>query len=132
MPDKHYESKKRWNASNYKQLNIAVNPTLAEKFREVCEQAKIPMREVLTTYMVEYAAQPTAPKKKLDKGYSERGIRRKAVANIINQLKMIRDAEEQYMLNIPENLTNSSRYESAEQAVETLDEAIGMLEEVFS
>ena len=132
MPDKHYESKKNWNTANYKQINIAVRPELAEAFRVACEQAGIPMREALITLMTGFVKIPVSPSKKRDKGYTDRGNRRKAVADIIKRLEMIRDAEEQYKLNIPENLVNSSRYESAEQAVEALDEAIGILQDVFS
>jgi len=132
MSDKHYESKKRWNAANYKQLNIAVRPELAEEFRLACGQAGIPMREVLTTFMAEYAKTPIAPKKKRERGYAERGSRRKAVAVMIKQLEMIHDAEEQYLSNIPENLVNSSRYEFAEHAVESLENAIDVLEGAFS
>ena len=131
MPDKRYESKKRWNTANYKQLNIAVRPELASAFRTACEQAQTPMREALITLMTEYCKAPPILKEHKGQGYAIRSRRRKATASIIEQLGKIRDAEEEYKQNIPENLQNSSRYESAEQAVEALDEAIGILEEAF-
>jgi hypothetical protein len=89
------------------------------------------MREVLTEFMAAYAVMPP-PKKPKDRGYNERSRRRKAVEHILTQLEAIRDAEEQYKVNIPENLRTSTRYANAEQAVETLDEAIELLEEAFS
>jgi hypothetical protein len=90
------------------------------------------MREVFITLMAEYSSAPPARKEQKDKDYSARSSRRKATADIIGKLEKIRDAEERYMQNMPANLQNSSRYESAEQAVEALDEAIGILGEAFA
>ena len=131
MPEKRYESKKRWNTAHYKQVNVAVRPELATAFRTACEQAQTPMREVFIRLMAEYCEAPPAPEQK-DKGYTVRSSRRKATAAIIGQLEKIRDAEEEYKRKIPENLRNSTRYESAEQAVEALDEAIGILMDAFA
>jgi len=132
MPDDWYESHKRWNAANYKQINIAVRPELAAAFRAACEQTKTPMREALITLMTQYCMAPPAIKEQKDKGYNTRGSRRKATAAIIAQLERIKDAEEDYKQNIPSNLQNSSRYESAEQAIQALDEAIGILTDAFT
>ena len=132
MSEKQYESHRQWNSENYKQINIAVRPELAAAFQMACEQAHSPMRKVLIRLMAEYcAAPPAAPKKQGDKGYTVRSSRRKATKAIIGQLTSIRDAEEGYMQNMPANLQNSSRYESAEQAVEALNEAIVRLTEAF-
>lgn len=132
MPVNHYESRKRWNTANYKQINIAVPPTLAESFRVTCEKNRIPMREALIEFITTYTATAPAPRKQSNKGYTERRGRRKSVAAIINQLEMIRDAEDVYKENMPENLKNSSRHEVAEHAVSALDEAIEILMEVFA
>ena len=131
MPENRYESHKRWNAKNYKQLNIAVRPELVAAFRTICEQRQTPMREVLITLMTEYCAAPPATNEQKNNGYTVRRDRRKATASIIGQLEKIRDAEDDYRQNIPVNLRNSSRYESAEQAIEALDEAIDILGEAF-
>ena len=90
------------------------------------------MREALIEFITTYTATATAPKKQSNKGYTERASRRKPVTAIINQLVMIRDAEDTYKENMPENLKNSSRHEAAEQAVGALDEAIGILMEAFT
>ena len=132
MPDNHYESRKRWNAANYKQINIAVLPALATSFRAVCEQNGVPMREVLIEFIATYTAAVPATKKQANKSYAVRGDRRKSVDAIISQLEMIRDAEDEYKENIPENLKNSSRYEAAEQAVAALDEAVEKLMDAFT
>jgi len=88
------------------------------------------MRKILTEFMSAYAATPPAPKKP-KKEHDGRGYRRKTVKSIIDQLTAIRDAEEQYKGNIPENLRNSSRYANAEQSVDMLDEAIELLSEAY-
>jgi len=132
MPDDWYESHKKWNAANYKQINIAVRPDLAAAFRAACEQAQTPMREALIALITQYCMAPPAIKEQKDKGYITRSARRKATAVIITQLVKIRDAEEDYKQNIPSNLQNSSRYESADQAIQLLDEAIVILTDVFS
>jgi len=63
MPNNYYESRKRWNAANYKQLNLSVNLELSEAFRLACEQSGKSMRKVLTEFMASYAAAPPAPEK---------------------------------------------------------------------
>ena len=130
MPNNYYESKKRWNAANYKQMNLSVNPELAEAFRLACEQSGNSMRKVLTEFMASYAALPPTTNK-LKKEHSGRGHRRKSVRSVVTQLTGIRDSEDAYKDNIPENLRNSSRYTDAEQAVELLEEAIEILSEAF-
>jgi hypothetical protein len=90
------------------------------------------MREVLSEFMRTYAAKPPARKKPGKVNYNERIRRRKAVEAIVIQLQAICNAEETYKENIPENLRNSSRYTAAEQAVETLEGAIELLEGAFS
>lgn len=61
--------------------------------------------------------------------------RRKAIEELSEKiteakdtLGEIKDDEETYMNNMPENLQCSSRYEAAENAVEELEEAISNLE----
>jgi len=131
MSQKQYESRRQWNSKNYQQINIAVRPELAAAFRTACEKSQTPMRKVLVSLMTEYCAAPPAPKKQVDNGYTTRSGRRKATEAIIGQLASIRDTEEGYMQNMPANLRNSSRYESAEMAVEALEEAIDRLTEAF-
>jgi len=132
MPENKYESQRRWNAANYQQLNIAVRPELVNAFRTVCTQAQTTMRETIVTLMAAYCETPPVIKEQKAWDYTTRGNRRKATADIIAQLGVIRNAEEKYKQNMPVNLRNSSRYDSAEQAVEALDEAIGILEDAFS
>lgn len=64
--------------------------------------------------------------------------RRKALQDLYDiiseskdKLDAIRDEEEEYKDNIPENLQGSERYERAEAAVESLADAIYALEEAL-
>ena len=66
-------------------------------------------------------------------------IRRKAIQELksrseelMEELDSLKDAEEEYRDNIPENLQGSERYEKAENAVDNLESAYYSLEEVIS
>ena len=50
---------------------------------------------------------------------------------IQSDIEWIKDEEEEYKDNIPENLQGSERYEKAEDCVYRLDEAIEYLENVL-
>lgn len=65
--------------------------------------------------------------------------RRKALEKVINiieeakgELEMLRDEEQEYMDNMPENLADSDRYNAADSAVSNMDDAINELEEAVS
>ena len=66
-------------------------------------------------------------------------IRREAIRKVIEaisdariMLDELREEEEDYMNNIPENLTGSERYEKAEEAVYAMEDAVSSLEEIES
>lgn len=46
-------------------------------------------------------------------------------------IESVRDEEQEYMDNMPENLQGSERYETAEQAVDNLDNAASSIEELI-
>ena len=48
-----------------------------------------------------------------------------------DNLDAVRDEEEEYKDNIPENLQGSERYERAEAAVDALESAVSSLEEAL-
>ncbi len=65
--------------------------------------------------------------------------RRKLIAETVSKLQAahsvlenVRDAESDAMDNIPENLQESDRYSSMEDAVDVIDEAIDGLDEIIS
>ena len=49
----------------------------------------------------------------------------------IRALESVKDEEEDYMNNIPENLQGGERYSMAEDACSYLEEAIGNIEEAI-
>ena len=51
---------------------------------------------------------------------------------VINELESIKDDEQDYYDNIPENLQSSQRAEDSEAAIENLDEALDMLNDVYN
>lgn len=59
--------------------------------------------------------------------YSTKRKRRAAVEYIIKQLELIKEYEEKYRDNIPENLQNSEAYEAAEEYIEYLEEPLEVL-----
>jgi len=70
-------------------------------------------------------------KNKITGGYapdlSTRRQRRAAVTNIIRLLERVRDNEESYRDNIPENMKGSEKYESAEQSITLMEEVLDLL-----
>lgn len=46
-------------------------------------------------------------------------------------IESVRDEEQEYMDNMPENLQGSERYTTAEQAVDNLDSAVSSIEELI-
>ena len=49
------------------------------------------------------------------------------ISSLCQELEELRDEEQEYMNNMPENLQQSDRYYAAEDAVRNLDSTIGSL-----
>jgi len=62
---------------------------------------------------------------------STRGKRRKTVLRIIDLLKQIREAEENYMANIPLNLQSGDAYMAADESVDAIIDAVSYLEDAY-
>jgi len=123
-------AKARWNAKNYTQLKISVNPDIKEAFMAACAGRGVSMAGVLTAYMAEYAEMPI-PHEEKTVDYSTRKKRREAVANAVRNLTQIMDTEEDYRDRIPTNLQGSEKYERADATVEAINEAIKILKDAF-
>jgi hypothetical protein len=118
--------------AEYKQIKISVDPALAESFRSVCARDGVSVTSELARFMRMRIGEQhpvTVPVSRITT--KTRGQRRKATMIVISELETIKDAEEAYMDNIPENLRGGSAREAAEQSVQTLEEAIALLEDVF-
>ena len=67
---------------------------------------------------------------KIRADYSTRAKRKKAAMGMLEQLEAMRDAEEEYMDRIPENMYN--KQEEAERAVGIYEDIISAVEELYS
>jgi hypothetical protein len=115
--------------ARYTQVKISVDPVLAAAFKAACAASGESMASALSRHMAAYSK--AKGNKKPPGDYSTRQRRRRAVGKIIVSLEAIKQAEEAYAGNIPENLQNSVRYDDAEQSVSVLEDAISMLAEVY-
>lgn len=121
----------------YKQIKVSVEPTLAESFKTVCMNSGVSMATELSSFMAARSgvqAELTAKEAKQAKAspcYDTRPKRRQHIRLIIPQLEAIRDYESTYRENIPLNLQTSRAYEAAEHAVDTLEQAIDLLNDAY-
>jgi hypothetical protein len=124
-------AKGKWNAANYTQIKVSVNPEVAAAFKAACEADHVSMASELSGFMAGRAA--TALKRPDEKGLqlANRGGRRKKLEILIRELEQIKDAEEAYQDAIPTNLQRSVRYENAEQCIGAIEEALDILKEAY-
>ena len=113
-------AKTRWNAANYKQVKISVPLELAATFKSACAAANVSMSETLMQFMAKYAKTPAKRKPE----YATRRQRRAAILAMSRQFEQILDSEERCRDAIPENLQGSVVYETADQIVSSLEEAL--------
>ena len=64
-------------------------------------------------------------------GFGTRRERRETVRSMISILSAVRDAERRCLDNVPDSLQSTDSFESGEHAVDALDEAIGLLADVY-
>ncbi len=124
-------AKNRYNAANYTQLKVAVDPDIAAAFKAVCQAGNVSMASELTTFMASRCGSPPDHRKARKDPATSRGGRRKMITALIRQLEQIRDAECNYRDAIPANLCGSQRYEDAEQSINTMEEALEALYEAY-
>ena len=120
-------------ASYKQQLKVSVEPDLAESFKAACLAAGVSMVSEISDFMAERTNTlvKIAEKSIKQSSYETRRKRRRHVGSIILQLEAIKDFEDDYRSNIPENLQNGPAYENAEQAVDYLEQAIELLRDTY-
>lgn len=136
MPNSATKAKIRWNSANYVQLKVSVYPEIADAFKAACAAAGVSMAGELSRFMAEYAAVAVTNRAV---GISADGAdsvstmkkRRKTVRAVTRILEQVRDAEERFIDNAPENLQSAPIYENAEQSVSVLNEVIEQLGEIY-
>jgi len=123
------QSKQRWNAEHYTQVKISVSPELAIAFKSACAASNISMAEKLSQFMINCT--DAAKKCKPTPDYTTKRQRRVAIKSILQQMELIRAAEERCRDNIPENLQGSVVFDTADECVSLLDEAIELLGSIY-
>lgn len=121
--------KQRWNTDNYTQIKISIAPKLATSFKNACLKSKVSTTSKLSEFMIKYLKFSTEKGENSD--YKTKRQRRNAVKSIVENLEIIKCAEEQCKDNIPENLQNSANFETAEECVSSLEEAIDILNAIY-
>ena len=129
-------AKTKWNASHYTPIKVSACPEVAAAFKAACAAAGASMASVLSRLMAEYAAvtatnQETGIKMAVVDPASTMKKRRKTVRAVAGLLEQVRDAEERFVSNAPENLQGAPIYEAAEQYVSVLDDVIEQLGEIY-
>ena len=125
------KAKNRYNAANYTQVKVNVEPDIAAAFKADCQAEGVSMASELTKYMTSRCNGPSAGGKTRRDLLMSRGGRRKMIAALIGQLEEIREAEEGYRDRIPANLCGSQAYEDAEQSIGAIQEALDALYEAY-
>ena len=109
----------------YTQVKISISPALAAAFKVACATSNVSMAAKLSEFMKDFvdfsASHDVMPQ------YTTLRRRRVAIRDIIRQLNCIKHAQERCRDNIPENLQNSSIFDTAESYISSIDEAIDIL-----
>ena len=118
------------NTKTTTQVKVSINSDTAFAFKTACISANQSMVAVLSQFMGQYANIAT-----VKNGYapdlSSRRQRRAAIHDLMRQLQRVRDSEENYRDNIPDNLQGSSVFDKADQCVTLLDEALDLLDSAY-
>jgi pyruvate/oxaloacetate carboxyltransferase len=122
--------KQSWNSEHYAQIKVSVRPEIATAFKSACEVAGVSMAGTLSSFMAGYASAPSK-KTAMQVLTKTRRQRRNAVKSLLACLAQIRDSEESYRDNIPENLQGGSAYDTADECASILSEAIELLESAY-
>ena len=80
-------AKTRWNAANYRQIKVSVDPAMAAAFREACAAAGVSMASVLTNYMAQYAKTATVGALATAGPLDSKRKRRNVVASLARQME---------------------------------------------
>jgi hypothetical protein len=124
------QSKHQWNVKHYTQVKVSINPDTASAFKNACAASNLSMAGVLSQFMEEYTKSTTV-KPGYTPDLSTRRKRRSAVHALTHQIERIINNEESYRDNIPENLQASVVFDRADQTIDTLNEALELLESAY-
>jgi hypothetical protein len=112
---------------DYTQVKVSIDPVLANAFKEACRASGVSMASVLSDYMADFSR---VDKKHKQGSLTTRRQRKTAIKRFSEQLCMIRDAEEAYLGNVPENFQGSVVTERAENFISLLEDVLEILDSV--
>ena len=122
-------AKQRWNSKNYTQVKVSVKPRIAADFKAACAASGTTMASELSSFMEDFARPPKSAA--MHTKVKTLGDRRKTMHTVLWLLSDMRDAEEAYLDNTPENLRGSTRFEMTEERLDMLVDAIESVEGVY-
>jgi hypothetical protein len=106
------------------QVKFTIDSQIAAAFKAHCVAQNVSMASVISKFMDAHC-----PTRNTNFRIETRPQRRKTIAQIILLLEEILSMEELYRDSIPEQF--ETRYETASQACEQLDQAVSCLEEAY-
>jgi hypothetical protein len=112
------------------QVKVSVKPEVAAAFKAACVANGVSMASALSGFMSQYARAVTE-KAAYSVNLSTRRQCRACIQTLIRQLERVRDNEERYRDNIPDNLQSGSAFEAAEQCIASLEEALNLLASAY-
>ena len=123
-------AKQKWNASKYTQVKFSTKPETAVAFKAACASAGDSMAGALSAFMLKYAGQSdlhNQPPVKV-KTLSDR---RKTAVFVHNIIAALLEAEERFVDNAPDNLSDCLRYEMAQERISQLQDVLAAMGEVY-
>jgi hypothetical protein len=122
-------SKTAWNSKHYVQIKFYSSPELAVSFKKLCMADGVSMSEVFKEIMQErcnmpkkVVCKPTPP------ADSNRGLSRKHLTNIIDELGNMLLEENSYLESIDYRFYN--KIEATKEIISKLEQAISCIEEL--
>jgi len=114
-------------------LKAYVKPETADAFKARCRGDGASVSGKIVELIGEHLAGGRKPAARASATYAvkTRAMRRIAIAAAIGMVEATLEAETEYMENIPPNLQNSQVHDAAEQTVDTLEEALGILGDAY-
>jgi hypothetical protein len=114
--------------TKYSQIKVSVDPDVASCFRAYCRDSGLSLAGELSRLMSSCSKSSANP---AILPIASRRQRRNAVNAILLALRRIRDAEDAYRSNIPENLQSGPAFEASEVSVDALSDAIDILSDAL-
>ena len=111
--------------TKYTQVKVSVDPQIAGAFKAACNVAGVSMAAELSRFMANYSN--CLVKRKAVPDYATRRRRRTAVRAMVEQLERIKASEEKCRDNTPENFQSSDVYDSYDDAISAIENAIDEL-----